>query len=368
MTRRNPGRSRFTRTASSLRHLCSLGLPGETVVPQFLATLEEAIPSDSHHFHWLDDEMRLTRSYSNLAGVEPYVAEFARLLESQPAGSAEWAATKRAALQGEENARKRAILDFFDNEIRRPLGGRRDLLAFLSVARQPLGSINLWRGEGRGYTPHEQAFLHSVSGYLGYALKADAAPGSPLVEDEDRGVVLLDGEGNILRTDERAEHLLHLAAVPEEDAPEPALGSPGGGPQALCRKLVLMSTGRPASPPQHFRRNAWGLFGLRAHWLRPPAGDGSDMVAVTVSLHVPRKLKLWRSIHALGLPARQQEVCLLFAEGHSLTEIAQRLGISRHTAIDHMRRIYERLEIEPDRDCLRERLLAGVPSTAKLLS
>lgn len=128
--------------------------------------------------------------------------------------------------------------------------------------------------------------------------------------------------------------------------------------RTMFRNLVLMTAGRPAAPPQHFHRNAWGLFGFRAHWLNAPAGDGSDPVAVSISLHVPRKLKLWRAIHALALPARQQEVCLLFADGHSLTDIAQRLNISRHTAIDHMRRIYQRLDLESDRDSLRERLLA----------
>jgi DNA-binding CsgD family transcriptional regulator len=92
--------------------------------------------------------------------------------------------------------------------------------------------------------------------------------------------------------------------------------------------------------------------------LSPPAGDGSGLVAVTMAHLLPRRLKLWKGIRALGLPARQQEVCLLFAEGLSLPEIAQRLNISRHTAIDHLRNIYSRLGLDQsDRAILRDRLL-----------
>jgi DNA-binding CsgD family transcriptional regulator len=60
----------------------------------------------------------------------------------------------------------------------------------------------------------------------------------------------------------------------------------------------------------------------------------------------------------LSLTNRQAQVCLLMAIGLSYAAIAQRLEISRHTAIAHSRWIYNTLNVG-NRTELVNRLLAS---------
>ena len=363
---------KLSRTTASLRHLCSLGLSSEMVVPQFLATLAEAMPSDSHHFHWFGDStLQMVNYYSNLTGSERYLSLFQRLLfqqisgqveeRSSDSGFARWASGAGPLVVDKSADDGAMAFKLFYHEILRPLGGMFSVAAMVHDRYRQQGAISLWRGAGGGFSAREVSYLQELTGYLSYALNAVTTDRAlPIVEDDHRGIVLLDRDANIVQIEARAQHLLFLAAHSRVDASRQEHADSFAAPvREMCRNLLRMTEGQPSASPQQFHHNDWGVFGFRAHWLLAPSGDGSGLVAVTVSLHVPRTIKLWRSIHALALPPRQQEVCLLFVQGHSLTDIAQRLGISRHTVIDHMRRIYQRLEVEPDRVNLRDRLLSA---------
>ena len=47
----------------------------------------------------------------------------------------------------------------------------------------------------------------------------------------------------------------------------------------------------------------------------------------------------------LPLSARESEACLLLLAGHSRPTIAERLGVSQHTAIAYGRNIYAKLNV-----------------------
>lgn len=49
---------------------------------------------------------------------------------------------------------------------------------------------------------------------------------------------------------------------------------------------------------------------------------------------------------AASLSAREREVLVLLAQGERIVDIAARLGISRHTAGDHVKSIYRKLEVD----------------------
>jgi len=56
-------------------------------------------------------------------------------------------------------------------------------------------------------------------------------------------------------------------------------------------------------------------------------------------------ITLTRSIGRQNLSRRQAEVCVLMATGCSHEAIADRLGISKHTANEHGRWIYQKLDV-----------------------
>lgn len=90
--------------------------------------------------------------------------------------------------------------------------------------------------------------------------------------------------------------------------------------EQLVQQLRGIGEGQPPLSPAIARR-------LIRHFARPelaPAGPGTPVVS---------------------LSPRETEVLTLLAQGIRLGELAERLGISRHTAGDHVKNIYRKLNI-----------------------
>ncbi len=77
-----------------------------------------------------------------------------------------------------------------------------------------------------------------------------------------------------------------------------------------------------------------------------------------VQRQIPTALALWRRIRALGLPARQAEVCFHLANGGAYTAIAKAMNVSINTITWHVREIYARFDVHGAGE-LRAKLLAG---------
>lgn len=71
---------------------------------------------------------------------------------------------------------------------------------------------------------------------------------------------------------------------------------------------------------------------------------GERRVAVTISVAVPARL-LGARVAAAGLSPREVEVTRLLCRGHSDREIARLLGVSDHTAHDHVRAVRSKLGV-----------------------
>ena len=60
-------------------------------------------------------------------------------------------------------------------------------------------------------------------------------------------------------------------------------------------------------------------------------------------------------LHFVGLfvlSTKQKEVCLLLTEGPSYQHLAERLGVRPNTIIDHVRKIYDKLDVRSHHELL----------------
>ena len=106
---------------------------------------------------------------------------------------------------------------------------------------------------------------------------------------------------------------------------------------------VFSDAAAGAAPTCH-HANVWGGFTFRAQWLEKD-DPASGLIAITISHKVPLPIRLMRSVQKLPLSRRQAEVCLLMATGASNEAVAEQLGISKHTANEHSRWIYSKLDV-----------------------
>jgi DNA-binding NarL/FixJ family response regulator len=101
--------------------------------------------------------------------------------------------------------------------------------------------------------------------------------------------------------------------------------------------------------------NAWGRFVFEAE---PLAGVGDAVgpaIHVTIQHHEPRAIAWRRGLDAMPLSVVQREVCTLLRAGYSQAQIAAALSVAPSTVADHVKKIYNKLDVHSVRE-LCERL------------
>lgn len=90
--------------------------------------------------------------------------------------------------------------------------------------------------------------------------------------------------------------------------------------------------------------NGWGKFILRGYELH---GGGAEPqgIGILIEQFVPFEAQLLERLNATCLSPRQKEVALLSLKGVRNAEIAQRLHLTPYTVKDHLKAIYNRLDV-----------------------
>jgi DNA-binding CsgD family transcriptional regulator len=191
------------------------------------------------------------------------------------------------------------------------------------------GGVTLYRSEGL-FTSADAELVETAAPYAATAfqlamLRAVAArPGA--VEDPP-GILHVDTAGRVSGATDPGDRWLQL-----------------GGQELVTAVNVVaaavredqdrvQATSRLRLPDGRFAR-------LHAAHLHPGTGDVAVIVDVARPADVGSIL-----MDAYGLTDRQRHVLGRILLGHSIAEIAGDLGISEHTANDHRKAIYERLQV-----------------------
>jgi DNA-binding CsgD family transcriptional regulator len=134
----------------------------------------------------------------------------------------------------------------------------------------------------------------------------------------------------------------------------------------LCQALQGVFNGDPhtARPPMWHHGNPWGHFTFRAYWLEPAKPGTEGLIGITVQLQESVLLQCLRRMQEVRLSAREAEVGLWLLRGYTTQKIVERLYISVHTVIDHLRNLYEKLDVH-GREELITKLLNRTPGTER---
>ena len=348
------------RAEGRFKQLCSLGLGGEAVIPALLAELHGLLPSDSNHFHFADEAGRDSAHFyfdNTNFPTALYTKVFYGSRDRETKGLAYFEASPtqfgvhdaEAALGPNYDAIQ--LRSDLYNLISLPMGYQPNFLRlFIRDGRQrkTLGCVVLYPSIGaRPWTPEEKRRLARLEPFFAYALTASGEHDERLTDSGRAGVIIASPAGKPVHLSTEGHRLLFLATHPRV-APGVAVSRVPVLPAPLiriCENLGRASSSdEEASAPVYHHRNVWGVFRFRAEWLDsndPAAG----LIAITVTHQEPLPIILTRNVGRLPLTRRQAEVCVLMATGYSHDEIAERLGISRHTANEHGRWIYNKLDV-----------------------
>ena len=328
------------------------------MIPELLRELHALIPSFSNSFFFADGTPVVTDVYvenTDVLKIFPlYEKEFFELREREFKGLAFSDAARtqigvherRTAVSVDEKTFHRS--DYF-NLIGRPVGyGSNFLRLYFRDRGRVLGGLTMWPSASRGdWTSEEKRRLASLESFFTHALTASAASEAPMIDSGESGLIIADAAGKPVHFSAEGRRLLFLATSPHS-MPGTVVSRSNVLPTPvvhLCRSLAqIFSDDAVHAAPTCRHANVWGGFTFRAEWLEKD-DPASGLIAITISHEVPLPIRLMRNVQRLPLSRRQAEVCVLMAAGASNETVAEQLGISKHTANEHSRWIYSKLDV-----------------------
>jgi DNA-binding CsgD family transcriptional regulator len=344
---------------ANIRALCSLGLPGEQLVPALLEALHQAIPSSRNLFDWTDANGNLVRYFFegpiDARIARHYFEEFYNRRETEAMESFHRTVTGHATVRGA------AELDhpgFFRsalyNEIWRPQGLHTRLEAIVRESRgRPLGSLVLYRGKGDpAFTEQDERMLAALVPYIARGLQAESAmPPEFLPRRARHALVALAPDGSLMHLSHDAHKMLllsHGGITPE---------AAGRAPHARdfpTLALIAEQIRRHERASRHQVAltvdNAWGRFVYEAQPLEPAFDGAEGAIHVSIQHQEPRAVAWRRALGGLQLSVAQTEVCALLRAGYTHPQIAAALSIAPSTVADHVKKIYARLDVHSSRE------------------
>ena len=336
------------------QRLCCLGLDEQAAMPVLIEAVTDLVPASTAGLMLASEAYGVRSTYfegSFLEVTPVYFAEFVGKRGQEVVISFADSFRRQSLLYTGNSSiaivdRKEFIASDYYNEILKPGKIEQPLYLNFFNGKKPGGLLMMSREAGcADFTSVEQAIVGSFGQFISHALHGGVGAG-PYVESEDRTMAILDRDGRLLASSPEVRRLLMMALVPEwrpsafdfhklEDLPELA---------ACCRQLGRALEGEAATaPPVIRRRNAWGVFVLRAYPIH--LGDARGAFGLTIERWEPRVAALLRVIERLPLTEREKDLCLALAQGRDAVGAATAMGISENTVIAHRRNVYRKLGV-----------------------
>ncbi|KAF0192704.1 MAG: LuxR family transcriptional regulator [Gammaproteobacteria bacterium] len=339
-----------------IRQLCCLGLDSELTIPVLLRELRAIVPYQCAVFCWIGSNGELRNLYS-----EPL--DFYESLRDEH---------HAACVLGSAGTPVKGLLRV---DIRPGVYAEEDLVvnagAFLSAISWPViaerlrlgpviaavagdrgiakGALFLVRAAGQpGFAVCDRQLLEGISLDLSVALTRRHTSRPNYSDTGAEGMIISDSDGSIRHLCAKARHLLILSCHSNLtlcEAKPDQIRLSNTALRSLLQRHSRYHDQPVASDSPLLQENRWGQFLFRSFRLEVAQAGHEPMIGIMVRHQVPLPLKLLAAMKNAPLSGKQKEVCLMLSDGLSHGEIAGQLNISIHTAIDHVRKIYQKMNV-----------------------
>ncbi|CAG7857532.1 hypothetical protein MCAMS1_02396 [biofilm metagenome] len=347
-----------------LRQLCCSGLGQDIIVPELLTAVQRLIPSENNVYTTVNDRGFPTGAITEFFDPKA-IALFSELVP-------DFFVKNRETIRRCDRmlASGRVINDIrmfvpdiyrsdFYNLIWRPHGQHHSLFGPVKISGCVLAKISLFRPpSAKSFSLHEGELFAQLLPYVAHAVHKPA--NWDIIYDScgEQGMLIADSEGNVLHQSPTARRLLWLAVRQSPYLLEQAaVFDQANIIRWICRNLDAIFQNKHAPPPSFSHTNSCGRFIFKAYWLDKDNREPGSLIGITIEHHEPQTLKLLRALKNLPLSPVQKEVALLMAQGIPSENIGIRLHIKYNTVKDHVRKIFNKLDIH-SREELLQTLLA----------
>jgi DNA-binding CsgD family transcriptional regulator len=343
--------SKHAALAGHVRRLCSLGAEPRIVIPHVVETVRTLVGADWGMFFYANEHYALSEMFSQneaIYDIMPmYMSEVHNTEKQANAMGVDFTTAMRRGRGYENTARNDAALlkSTMYNELYRPMYIRHSLEMTAFDGKRGWGSVTLKRmPNNRPFSERDLADIRPLSRHIAHALACPKARYLNHAENGRSSVIVVDDTGKIVLQNGAGMRMLALA---------------GGEAASYARHMRLpdwltplvvnfnrISRGYAAGPPLHERFNAAGRFTFKAYRF-DHADEMADrtLIAVYAEHFAPLAFEIETRGFQLGLSERQRQLCTYLLLQRSHGDIAQLMGIRESTVIDHVRKIYGKLDV-----------------------
>lgn len=334
---------------SYIRQLCCLGLGGQVIMPELLRALHAIVPSSFNMFLWADEHYQLSNMYSEnseaYAAQSRYLSDFynSREVHAYKTTFSEAMRTGLGWRNSERLGREFLSSDIY-NDLLKPCDIRHSVEVTIWENGRGLGSVVLNRShDQKPFREDEEMRLRSLIPYLAHGLRGTRDLRGEATPSGESGTLIVDSQDKVVQFCQEGKRLLMLATHNKFSGSRSPFQD-SSVIKRLCSNLRGNLQGQAQPVPMQRHRNAWGEFIFRAYPLSTCyEPDGS--IALVIERHEPIPITLMRTLRTLPVTARQREVCLLLSYGYTHSMIGERMHVSKHTATDYVRKIYDKLDV-----------------------
>jgi DNA-binding CsgD family transcriptional regulator len=294
--------------------------------------------------------------HSVSVGLEPSVmhAFFGLVLATPLADFGRWVGRPRRAAVLDELVDD-VECDPYMTEVLRPSGLRHEVQVACVSGGWSWGHACIRRRAGDGaFAGHEVRFLDALAPHLAAGLRAAASRATlAATPGSQTGIVVLGPDGTVEMANGVAERLFR----------QPVSGTRHcflTGVNIVAARLERTLQAGTAGPvPELTLTDETSLetYRLRAERVLGTDGLPRGLVVIEPAASHGASPQL-QTLAELGLTPRESQVALAIVRGCTTAEIAAELVVSPHTVQDHVRNVYDKLDVR-SRQQLAARLLAG---------
>ncbi len=328
------------------------GLPRDEYFAELAPRLRRVIDNDASCWHTLDPHTRLLTSDAPAELIERgiYTAETAAaagelLVRSEYLipdlnSFAELAARRVPVGILDQAARGRPERSARYRDLLAPSGIPHELRAAFVIRGRVWGAVHIARRQGSGAFSQEDAdALAHVTGAIAHGIRAS------LRFDAARRITGMDAPGLIVLDSDNTVELITPPARELLDAIRSA--ALAGAAEALPGSVVALASFTRANHHAEAGANVVTVPGA-AGWVTLhasfPDSSANGRVAIVIERATGSQSATLR-LEAHGVSPREREVATLVARGLSNAEIAEALVLSPHTVQDHVKSLFEKLDV-----------------------
>ncbi|KWK03051.1 helix-turn-helix transcriptional regulator [Burkholderia stagnalis] len=349
--------------AGHIRRLCSLGVDPRLVIPHVIEAARQIVGADWGMFLFADEHHALSDVYSQndtVYSVLPAYFSNARDTAQQDVLGVTFAdAMRRGRGFGNSAHYDDALLaSAMYADLWQPVSMRHCLELTATDGARGWGSLQLSRAPGsRPFSEKNHRDLEPFARHLAHALSRPVRPPLHEAESSLSAIVVVDDAGRFLLHNTDSVRMLALAAdqplaFARQDRLQDWLAP-------LLSNVDRIWRGHPAPPAMLERHTAAGRFRFKAYrFANADAMQREFAIVIYIEHFPPLELEIERLGFRLGLTERQRELCTQLVLGRSHSEIARGLALRDSTVVDHVRKIYRKLDVH-NHDELRNLFRAG---------